>query len=284
MATYDQIIASGFLATGDDPYGKPVVGSDVVQSPWGDDALAAIEVGTTNQYKVTPDRAKAYVFFRNGSSNAFTANATTNVINCTAHGLLDGETVRFKGADLPAPLAQSTIYYVVNKTDDTFQVETTPSGGAVDLTDVGSGVMVFVAPSQRSSTDQVIGSASAIVASELTGEGESGISSAVVLQMTNDVTWTITREAAIAAAAKATIAAEEVVKIQRAAAPVTAGAAIADGYTFEEALRLLLAVLVGKVAATPTSAVFRSADDAKARVTATVDASGNRTVVNTDAT
>lgn len=57
-----------------------------------------------------------------------------------------------------------------------------------------------------------------------------------------------------------------------------------DGYTLEEAMRLLLAVNVGEVsgAATATN-VFRAADDSKARVTSTVDSSGNRTALTLDA-
>ncbi len=56
-----------------------------------------------------------------------------------------------------------------------------------------------------------------------------------------------------------------------------------DGYTLEEAMRLLLSINGGKVAATTTSAVFRAADDSKVRVTATTDSSGNRTTVAMDA-
>lgn len=57
-----------------------------------------------------------------------------------------------------------------------------------------------------------------------------------------------------------------------------------DGYTVEETLKLCLAALVGKLsgAATPTVAI-RAADDSKDRITATVDADGNRSAVTLDA-
>jgi hypothetical protein len=57
-----------------------------------------------------------------------------------------------------------------------------------------------------------------------------------------------------------------------------------DGFTVEQAWKLALAVLAGKVsgAATATN-VFRAADDSKDRITATVDGDGNRSAVTLDA-
>ena len=58
-----------------------------------------------------------------------------------------------------------------------------------------------------------------------------------------------------------------------------------DGYTVEQALKLILAAVAGKLsgAATVTN-VMRAADDCKARITATVDGDGNRSAVTLDAT
>jgi hypothetical protein len=63
-----------------------------------------------------------------------------------------------------------------------------------------------------------------------------------------------------------------------------ANAAYEGSLSLREAVRLMLAVLAGKVsgAAGPT-VVFRDAEDVKDRVTATVDGSGNRTAVSLDA-
>lgn len=57
-----------------------------------------------------------------------------------------------------------------------------------------------------------------------------------------------------------------------------------DGKTFAEIQRLMAAVLLGKASGlnTPT-AVFRAIDDSKTRVTASVDAVGNRSAVTLDA-
>lgn len=58
-----------------------------------------------------------------------------------------------------------------------------------------------------------------------------------------------------------------------------------DGYTPEEAMKLSLAALAGKVSgAGTTTVIFRSADDAKDRITATVDNNGNRSAITLDET
>lgn len=57
-----------------------------------------------------------------------------------------------------------------------------------------------------------------------------------------------------------------------------------DGKTFAQVITLTGAVLLGKASGLGTAtAIFRSMDDAKDRVTASVDASGNRTSVTLDA-
>lgn len=58
-----------------------------------------------------------------------------------------------------------------------------------------------------------------------------------------------------------------------------------DSLTLEESQKLVLAILLGRVSGAGTGTeVFRAADNSKARVTSTVDESGNRTNVVLDAT
>lgn len=67
-------------------------------------------------------------------------------------------------------------------------------------------------------------------------------------------------------------------------AQILAGGDI-DGYTLEQFCKLALAALGGKVSGAGTDTeVFRAADDSKARITATVDSSGNRSAITLDAT
>ena len=57
-----------------------------------------------------------------------------------------------------------------------------------------------------------------------------------------------------------------------------------DGYDLEEAMRIVLAALAGKVSgAGTTSIAIRDMADTKDRITATVDENGNRTAVTRDA-
>lgn len=62
----------------------------------------------------------------------------TEVVNCTAHGFVDGDEVRFYGTTLGS-LNQTARFYVINKTTNDFQVSLTSGGSAVDITDAGSG-------------------------------------------------------------------------------------------------------------------------------------------------
>jgi hypothetical protein len=57
---------------------------------------------------------------------AFTADASTNFLTSTGHGRSDDDIVTlYSTTTLPAGLVTTTKYYVINKTDDTFQI----SGG-----------------------------------------------------------------------------------------------------------------------------------------------------------
>lgn len=78
---------------------------------------------------------------------AFTVNSGTDVITSAGHGLSDGAQIALQtgaGGTLPAGLSESTTYYVRDATTDTFKVELTPSGGAVDITDTGTGVFNWI--------------------------------------------------------------------------------------------------------------------------------------------
>lgn len=65
-------------------------------------------------------------------------------------------------------------------------------------------------------------------------------------------------------------------------APMAAGDI--DGYTLEQAQKLILAALAGKISGGGTTTnTIKAADGSKDRITATVDASGNRTSLTLDA-
>lgn len=72
---------------------------------------------------------------------------------------------------------------------------------------------------------------------------------------------------------------------QNAAGLLDLAAGVETGLTLRQTLRLMAAVMVGKVSGAGTGTeVFRDVNDTKARVTATVDLDGNRTAITRDAT
>lgn len=77
------------------------------------------------------------------NSANFTADASTNVLTSAGHGLENGDIVNFStDGTLPEGLLDyetDTLYYVIEKTTDTFKVSLTSGGSAVDITSAGSG-------------------------------------------------------------------------------------------------------------------------------------------------
>jgi len=172
MATYIDTISTQRTDSGDDVYGKPQDGN-LTGTDWGNDSVGAIEVSDMNVYEIELDETKGYIFFRNEHQQAFTADAGTDVITANAHGLINGETLRFKGvsysalsitvgsgdlagnvinatahgyttgmrvrftgSSLPAPLAEGTDYYVFTVPDaNTFTLL------GIDITAIGSGTV-----------------------------------------------------------------------------------------------------------------------------------------------
>lgn len=76
-------------------------------------------------------------------STVFTA-ATTDIITATAHGLSNGDRIFVKTTTtLPGGLSVATVYYVINKTTNTFKVSLTYGGAAVDITTTGTGTHTY---------------------------------------------------------------------------------------------------------------------------------------------
>lgn len=76
-----------------------------------------------------------------GYATPFTADAATDVLTWSGRTPTDGESVRLSttDGDLPAGLSTGTTYYVVNSSGSTCKLSTTSGGGAVNITDAGSG-------------------------------------------------------------------------------------------------------------------------------------------------
>ena len=76
--------------------------------------------------------------------SAFTVDAGTNVVTSNSHGLSNGTAIVLdSGGTLPAGLDDTTTYYVISATTNTFKVSLTPGGAEVDITGTGSGTHVW---------------------------------------------------------------------------------------------------------------------------------------------
>lgn len=65
----------------------------------------------------------------------------SNSIDSSNHGLVNGQEIQLTTTGtLPSPLATSTIYYIVESTNDSFKLSTSSSGNAIDITSQGTGV------------------------------------------------------------------------------------------------------------------------------------------------
>lgn len=74
----------------------------------------------------------------------FTADATNDWLVCSDHKAKNGmQVVVSTTTTLPGGLAASTRYFVVNATENNFQLATTHSGGPIDITSAGSGTHSF---------------------------------------------------------------------------------------------------------------------------------------------
>ena len=78
-------------------------------------------------------------------TGTFTTTFATDIVNVATHGLTTGQPVRVttSGADLPAPLAIGTTYYVIYVAAGTFKLATTNAlavaGTEITITDDGTG-------------------------------------------------------------------------------------------------------------------------------------------------
>ncbi len=90
------------------------------------------------------------------SKQTFTATNATNVLNATAHLLIDTDRVMLisSGQDLPAGLDSETVYFVVSANANDFQVSLTSGGAAVTFSDDGTGTHSVLAVTACTLVDQ----------------------------------------------------------------------------------------------------------------------------------
>ncbi len=82
-----------------------------------------------------------YTAFDSGKATQGTVSfvATDNTVYKINHGRLDGETVSFASITTTTGITVDQIYYVINATDNTYQLSATENGSVIDLVNNGSG-------------------------------------------------------------------------------------------------------------------------------------------------
>lgn len=110
---------------------------------------------TSPGYVLSSDGAGALSWVSNSSVTSYktdwtavdlspvTFDNTTDKASYTAHGLVNGQSLYFtvSGGSMPTGLSANTIYYVVNKSANDFQLAATKGGSAIDFTTNGSGTI-----------------------------------------------------------------------------------------------------------------------------------------------
>lgn len=104
-----------------------------VDVDWGDGTTAIVNSGVAaeKQYDYT---TAALI----GTEAPVTLNSTTNIVERTAHGYIDGNTVTLWNVVGSTGVFTGQTYYVINSTTNGFQVSTTPGGSAVAFGVVGT--------------------------------------------------------------------------------------------------------------------------------------------------
>jgi len=77
------------------------------------------------------------------SAIAVTITDSTDTINLNDHGLQDGDEVSFATITTTTGIIINTVYYVINSTQNDFQLSTTISGSPINLVNDGSGTLRY---------------------------------------------------------------------------------------------------------------------------------------------
>ena len=145
--TLVEIVGTNFQLLPDPPATGPVpVANPSLRVLFGTTPALKADVWSATQiYCVTPKLDPITVV------QEFTADAGTDTLTAASHGLVNDQRVSVRLQDpagatdaLPAGLQAKTAYFVVGATAGTFQLSTSVGGGAVDITDAGTGTFEVV--------------------------------------------------------------------------------------------------------------------------------------------
>lgn len=96
----------------------------------------------TNHANLSKVYTSGDIQFTDTSAIGYTADAGSNVITKSSHGLVDGDMLQMFNstpADLPGGVFNYKYYYVINASGGTFKISETKGGSEVDITSAGTG-------------------------------------------------------------------------------------------------------------------------------------------------
>lgn len=96
--------------------------------------------GTLQNAPIREVLTAARTYYVGYDLGAVTANATTDKIEKTSHGLENGDPVVFTAATAPSGITLGAVYYVINKSTNDFEISTTVGGSKVTWTTNGTTV------------------------------------------------------------------------------------------------------------------------------------------------
>lgn len=137
--------ATGFYRVEDSNLGygagvKDYVASNVTFANAGN--VKGVVFSAYARYATTQANYGIVVALATDSQTITSTNATTEKFNKVAHGLSDGDIVAFQcSGTIAGGLTADKLYYVVNKTDDDFQISLTSGGTAVLLSSAHTGTL-----------------------------------------------------------------------------------------------------------------------------------------------
>lgn len=107
------------------------------QIDWGDGTIQGSQ--PTGNYYYSHDYNNVALA---GTNAPVTLTDSGDVVGRTAHGYVNGNTVRFYDITSTTGLTEGALYYVINSAANTFQVATTRNGSAVALTTNGTAALL----------------------------------------------------------------------------------------------------------------------------------------------
>ena len=125
--------------------GTNIASGTVTPTPTAWDIRAGVTAfGIVGKLKVNCRNAANLATFDIDAGQSVTSVTigSPGVLNVTAHGLANGTAVRLNYTTAPAALYNTTIYYVVNSSTNSFQLSATSGGAGISVTTAGVGVTV----------------------------------------------------------------------------------------------------------------------------------------------